>query len=105
VKEFRWFALEGVADELENPSNYEQPESVQPEGMEEDAGDENWRRKNDEGNAERVAQAVDGMLVAARVLRDPLFAGAVAKHYVEMIHRLGCPYAAVEASAFRVVAS
>ena len=38
VEEFWRLALEGVADELENPSNEEQNQRVQPQPVEEDAG-------------------------------------------------------------------
>jgi hypothetical protein len=38
AKEFRGFAFEGVADELEKPSEEEKTESVGPEAMDEDAG-------------------------------------------------------------------
>jgi len=86
VEEFRRFALKGMADELENPSDNEQPHRIQPERMEEDAADENPHRKHDERNAERMAEPVDRMLMAARVLRNPLLAAAVSKHYVAMIH-------------------
>jgi hypothetical protein len=46
--------------------------------MEEDAGEENGDRNHNRRNAEGVADAIDGVLVAAGVLRDPLVAGAVA---------------------------
>ena len=80
MKELGGFAFEGVADELEDPSDDEQRQRVQPQRVEEDAADEKCHRKHDQRDAERVAEPIDGMLVAGRVLRDPLLAGAVAKH-------------------------
>jgi hypothetical protein len=44
VEEFRRLTLEGVADELEKPSHQEQSQRVQPQAMEEDAGDKNRHR-------------------------------------------------------------
>jgi len=78
VKEFRRLALEGVADELEDPSDQEKGEGVEPQAMEENAGQEKHGRQKDERNPEGVAGAVDGMLMAGGVLGDPLLAGAVA---------------------------
>jgi hypothetical protein len=46
--------------------------------MEEDAGEKNQDREQDGRDAQGVADAVHGMLVAGGVLRDPLLVGAVA---------------------------
>jgi hypothetical protein len=54
VEEFRRLALEGVADELENPSHEEQSQRVQPQPVEEDAGNKNWDREQDRRDAQRV---------------------------------------------------
>ena len=78
MEEFRGLAFEGVADELEDPSDREECQGVEPQAMVEKAGDEDRDRDEDRGDAERVAGAVDGVLMAARILRDPLLAGAVA---------------------------
>ena len=78
MEELRRLALKGVADELEDPPDHEKRQGVEPQAMEEEAGNENCDRDENGRNAERVADPVDGMLVAARVLRDPLLAGAVA---------------------------
>ena len=78
MEEFGGFAFEGVADELENPSEYEKGSCVRPQAVEENAGHEDRYRDQDRGNAQGVAGSVDGMLVTGRVLRDPLFVGAVA---------------------------
>lgn len=83
MEEFRRLAFEGVADKLENPSYDEESERPPPETMGEESSDEDAKRNNDGRNAERVAEAVDPMLVAGRVLRDPLLAGASAKHAAE----------------------
>jgi hypothetical protein len=80
VEEFRWFAFEGVADELEKPSEYEQGQSEDPKTVIEDAGDEDGDGNQNSGNAEGVAETVYGMLMAARVLRDPLRASAISEH-------------------------
>ena len=80
MEEFGRLAFEGVADELENPSEEEQEGGINPETMKEDARDEEGYRNQDGGDAQRVAGAVDGVLMAARVLGDPLLIGAVAEH-------------------------
>jgi len=80
VEEFRRLALEGVADELESPSDEEQSQRVQPQAVEEDAGDKKGDREQDGRNAQRVTHAVHRMLMTGAVLRDPLLVGASAWH-------------------------
>jgi len=46
--------------------------------MQEEAHDEDRDRYQDGWNPEGVAEAIHRMLMAARILRDPLFAGASA---------------------------
>ena len=55
--------------------------------MNEETGNEDRERNQNRGNAESVAETIDRMLVAGRVLRDPLLAGAVTKHAEKIIHR------------------
>jgi hypothetical protein len=38
VKKFRFFTLEGMADELEYPSEQEQNRGIKPQAMEQDTG-------------------------------------------------------------------
>ena len=78
MEEFWLLAFEGVADELEDPPGEEKCEGVGPQAMDENAGEKDRDRQQNERNAQRVADAVDGMLMAGGVLRDPLVAGAVA---------------------------
>jgi hypothetical protein len=80
VEELRRFAFEGVPDELENPSDQEQDQGQDPKTVIEDAHGEYGERNKDCGNAEGVAKTIYGMLMAARVLRNPLRARAIAKH-------------------------
>jgi hypothetical protein len=70
--------LESVADELENPSNCKQNGGADPHSMQENAEEEEGERKNDEWDAQGVADAIDRVLMAGGILRDPLFGGAVA---------------------------
>ena len=72
AEELRWLALEGVADELEDPSQDKQSERIEPEPMHEDAGDKNWDREQDSRDAQGMAGSVDGVLMAGGVLGDPL---------------------------------
>jgi len=78
AKEFRRFAFKSMADELEDPSDHEQRQCVEPKATKEEAGKEYANRDQNGGNAERMAEAIDRVLVAARVLGDPLLAGAIA---------------------------
>ena len=48
--------------------------------MHEDADQKNYQREHDRRDAQGVAGAVHGMLMAGGVLGDPLFRGAVAGH-------------------------
>jgi hypothetical protein len=80
VKEFRRLAFEGVTDKLENPSDEEQSQRVHPQAVNEDAGDENWHRKQDGRDAQRVTNAVHRMLMTGSILRDPLLVAASAQH-------------------------
>ena len=77
VKEFRRLTFKCMADELEDPSQQEKRESVGPQAMHENAGHEDAHREKNQRDAQSVAGAVHGMLMAGGVLRDPLFAGAV----------------------------
>lgn len=80
MKKLRRLAFEHVADELEDPSDDEQRQGVQPEMVIVEAGDEYSERDEYGRDAECVAGAIDGMLMAGRVLRNPVIGGAVAEH-------------------------
>ena len=78
MEEFRRLPLEGVADELEDPSNEEQSERIHPQPVEEDAGDKKRGREQNGRNAQRVTHPVHRMPMTGTVLRDPLLVGASA---------------------------
>jgi hypothetical protein len=78
TEELRRLAFEGVADELKDPSDDEESQRVEPQAMKEEPGDEHYDRDQNRGNTKRVADAIDRMLVATRVLGDPLRVGASA---------------------------
>ena len=80
MEEFWRLALEGVADELENPSDEEQSQRVQPQAVEENAGYKKRDREQDGRYAQRVTHAVHRVLMTGAVLRDPLLVGASAHH-------------------------
>jgi hypothetical protein len=48
--------------------------------MNEDAAEKDRNRNQNGRNTQRVAEAVRGILMAGRVLRDPLLMGAIAQH-------------------------
>src|SRR6266850_640075 len=85
VEELRLLALKGMPDKLQHPSQHEQSRSVNPQALHEDARQQEDEREDDQGYAEGVAQPVDGMLVAARILRDPLLVSASAQHWLKII--------------------
>jgi len=78
VKELRLFALKCVADELEYPPENKQARGIDPKEMNENTHDEEHQRDHDEGNAKGMAKPVHRMLMAARILRNPLFVAASA---------------------------
>jgi hypothetical protein len=78
VEEFWFFTLEGVADELEDPSQQKKSEGVGPQAMHKNAGYEDADREENQRDTQRVGGAVHRVLMAGGVLRDPLLAGAVA---------------------------
>src|SRR5262245_22315941 len=80
VKELGRLAFDGVADELKNPPDDEKSYGQEPEAGHEQRDDEERDRQYDERDPQRVAQAIDGMLMALRVLRDPVIPGPSAKH-------------------------
>jgi hypothetical protein len=87
LKKLRRLSFEGMADELENPSQDKQSEPVRPQTVDEDAGQQERQRKHNGRNAQGVASPIYGMLVAGGVLCDPLIAGSgsMAWHSEEMI--------------------
>jgi len=49
--------------------------------VKENAGQKDWERKKNGGNPQGMADPVDWVLMAGRIVRDPLLAGAFAQHY------------------------
>ena len=80
AEELRGLAFEGVADELEKPSEEEKTQSVGPQAMDEDAGYKYRDREDDGRDAQGVAEPVHAVLMAGGVLGDPLLVGAIAQH-------------------------
>src|SRR4029079_4412957 len=80
VEELRRLALEGMADELEDPAYQKQREGEGPDPADEQRDHRQRQRQHDQRNAERVAEPVDRVLMALRVLRDPLVPRASTEH-------------------------
>ena len=78
MKKFWRLAFEGVANELEYPSEQKKRKRIDPEPMIEECASEERDGNKNRWNAKRMAGAVDRMLMAGRILRDPFGAGAVA---------------------------
>jgi hypothetical protein len=86
VKKFRFLVFKCVANELERPSQNEKHQRVEPQPMNEDATDKQRDRNQDRRNSQGMAHPVYGMLMAARILCNPLFVSTPAKHGGLMIH-------------------
>ena len=86
MKKFRFLVFKCVANELERPSHNEKHQRVEPQPMNEDATDKQRDRNQDRRNSQGMAHPVYGMLMAARILRNPLFVSTPAKHGGLMIH-------------------
>ena len=85
VKKFRLFALERVADELEGPSRDEKHKRIKPQSMNDDGPEEQYDRQQNCRNTHGMEYPVYRVLMAAGILRDPLFVrtrfvGTVAEH-------------------------
>ena len=78
MEELRRLSFKCVADELEDPPDDKQCQGNPPEAMREESCYEDSKGKQNRGDTQSVAQAIDGMLVAGRVLLNPLLAGASA---------------------------
>ena len=78
MKELGLFVFEGVADELQCPACEEKRQRINPQPVNEDASHEQRQRNQNYRYPQRVADPVYRMLMAARVLRDPLFVSAAA---------------------------
>lgn len=77
MEELGRLAFKGVADELECPSHHKKNGRHLPCAVVERRGQQGKQREENQRDAEGVAEAVHRMLVAAGVLGNPLFAGAV----------------------------
>ena len=91
VKKLRLFALEGVSDELERPSQQKKDNRIKPQLVNEHASDKQGERSQNCRYPQSMAYAVYWMLMAAGILRDPLFVrarfvGVSAKHGDLMIY-------------------
>ena len=78
MEKFRGLAFEDVTDELEDPSEDEEAQGVVPEAMEKESRDRDCTGEETRGDTERVAGAVDRMLMTGRVPGDPLLGRASA---------------------------
>ena len=78
LKKFGRFAFEGMADELEDPSQDKETESIGPQAMNKDGAEKNQDGNQNGRDAKSMAGPVYGMLMAGGVLCDPLLVGAVA---------------------------
>ena len=86
VKELRLFVLEGVADELQCPSRQKKHKRINPQPVNENADKEHGERNQNRRYSQGMAYPVHRVLMAAGILRNPLFVSAAAQHGDLMIH-------------------
>ena len=65
VEKLRRLAFEGVSDELKTPTQHEKAGRDRPETVDEHGAKKERQREDDERDAERMAHAIDRMLMAA----------------------------------------
>jgi hypothetical protein len=80
VKELRLFTLEGVADELKQPAEDKEPGGIKPQRVEKDTCEKKRQRDHNDRYTQSMAKPIDRMLMAARVLCNPLLVCASAQH-------------------------
>ena len=80
LEELRRLALEGVANELKQPSCDEDGGGIRPEPVDKNTSHKQSQGNKNQRNPQGVAGSIDWVLMARRVLRDPLNAGAVSEH-------------------------
>jgi hypothetical protein len=61
-----------VTGELKDPPHDKERDRHGPEAVHEEGDEKQGQGKSDQRDPEGVAETVDGMLMARRVLRDPL---------------------------------
>src|SRR5512141_2197431 len=67
LEKLRRFALGGVADKLQHPADSKHRDRDLPEAWHEQRHDKQRQRQRDRGDAKRMAQAVEPVLVAVPV--------------------------------------
>lgn len=80
MEELWRLSFESMADELEDPADYEQRNRQLPKANDERNGRCQEQGEDDHRNAYCVANTVDRILMAACVLCDPLIPGSAEKH-------------------------
>ncbi len=80
MEEFRRLAFKGVSDELEDPADNKECRRNFPEAAHKDRYRREQERKDDQGNADSVAEAIHRILMAGGVLRDPVIPRASEEH-------------------------
>lgn len=80
MKEFGRLAFKRMTDELQEPSQDKQSEGRPPEPMKEECRNKHGQGYQDGWDAKGVTNAVDWMLMAALVFRNPMVATLPAEH-------------------------
>lgn len=80
LQELRRLAFKRVPDELEDPADDKERDSIHPKPMSKKSDYEHSKGDQDQRNAAGMAQAVDRVLVASRILRDPLLVAESTEH-------------------------
>jgi len=80
MKKFRRLSFERMSHKLKDPPQNKQDSRNHPKAVVEESREGDRYGNKNRGYAVGMAKAVHRMLVTSGILRDPLFAGASAKH-------------------------
>lgn len=80
MQELRGLPFDRVPEKLQNPAHDKNHQGDSPESRHRDSHQEQGNRERDQRNAERVAEAVHRVAMAACVLRDPFVSRPAAQH-------------------------
>ena len=87
MKELRRFTLDGVADELQTPSDHEHGGWNHPDAVNEGNRDEQRQRERNQWNADGMAEAIEWMLMATAILDNPLVPRSACEHDAKVCSR------------------
>jgi hypothetical protein len=80
LEKFRRLPLKRMPHKLTNPSQHKQPERIRPQPVHKNGAHKHHHRNHKRRNPQRMARPVHRILMARRILRNPLLATPVPQH-------------------------